>query len=464
MATGISGQEKLSPDSLNAALPHKDPHPLPLASDTPLLIYPNRLSEADVLSSLRTSFIQMDGEAHSSLIQKIPTNSLVLADNLFGLHGLLESGHKATLIYLDPPYNTGMEFQSRQLEHAYSDQLGTAAYIEFMRRRLILMRELLTDDGSIYVHIGYQMVSHLKVIMDEIFGPKNFRNIITRRKCSSKNFTKHQYSNLNDYILFYTKSASYKWNQPGERPNENWIEKEYTKTDSRGRYKLVPIHAPGTRHGATGESWRGMMPPPGKHWQYIPSKLDDFDKAGEIHWSRNGNPRRKVYLTDDKSIPYTDYWERFRDAHHQSIAVTGYPTEKNLAMLRMIVSASSDEGDLVIDPFCGSGTTMHAANDLRRAWIGIDQSFNALKASITRLRHGLEPMGDYVSREEDSDLSDRSNVLELFSGQHSSTNSNKNGAALKLKESLHQATPFSFIVDEDLLKTYRTEICEIALI
>jgi hypothetical protein len=85
MATGISGQEKLSPDSLNAALPHKDPHPLPLASDTPLLIYPNRLSEADVLSSLRTSFIQMDGEAHSSLIQKIPTNSLVLADNLFGL-------------------------------------------------------------------------------------------------------------------------------------------------------------------------------------------------------------------------------------------------------------------------------------------------------------------------------------------------------------------------------------------
>lgn len=463
MATGILGHEKLSADSLNAALSHKEPHPLPSGSDTPLLVYPNRLPEAEVLSPLRASFLQVDAAGHATPIQQIPVNSLMLADNLFGLHGLLTSKHKATLIYLDPPYNTGMEFQSRQLQHAYSDQLGAAAYLEFMRRRLILMRELLTDDGSIYVHIGHQMVSHLKVIMDEIFGYKNFRNIITRRKCSSKNFTKHQYSNLNDYVLFYSKSADYKWNQPGERPDEDWIEKEYPKVDQRGRYKLVPIHAPGTRNGATGETWRGMMPPPGKHWQYVPAKLDEFDRAGEIHWSRNGNPRRKVYLTLDKLVPYTDYWERFRDAHHQSIAVTGYPTEKNLAMLRMIVSASSDAGDLVIDPFCGSGTTMHAANDLGRSWIGIDQSFNAIKATITRLRHGLEPMGDFVSRDDEAPPYDRSNVVDMFGVLHPSTKG-KNSAAGVVKDNGHQPAAFSFIVDDELLETYPAEIREMALI
>jgi adenine-specific DNA-methyltransferase len=463
MATGILGQEKLSADSLNAALPHKDPHPLPPDSATPLLVYPNRLSEAEVLSPLPASFVQVDAAARATPIQQIPANSVILADNLFGLHGLLASKQKATLIYLDPPYNTGMEFQSRQLQHAYSDQLGDAAYLEFMRRRLILMRELLMDDGSIYVHIGHQMVSHLKVIMDEIFGPNNFRNIITRRKCSSKNFTKHQYSNLNDFVLFYSKSSAYKWNQPGERPDEDWIEKEYPKIDRRGRYKLVPVHAPGTRRGETGEPWRGMLPPPGKHWQYAPAKLDEFDKAGEIHWSRNGNPRRKVYLTQDKLVPYTDYWERFRDAHHQSIAVTGYPTEKNLAMLRMIVSASSDAGDLVVDPFCGSGTTMHAANDLRRSWIGIDQSFNATKAAITRLRHGLEPMGDYVSREENNQPDNRSNVLDMFAGLHLPTKG-KNSPAVKVKANDHQPASFSFIVDDELLEMYPEEIREMALI
>lgn len=463
MATGISGHEKLSADSLNAALPHKDPHPLPSDSDTPLLVYPNRLSETEVLAPLQASFVQVEADGRATPIERIPANSVMLADNLFGLHGLLASKRKATLIYIDPPYNTGMEFQSRQLQHAYSDQLGDAAYIEFMRRRLILMRELLTDDGSIYVHIGHQMVSHLKVIMDEIFGPKNFRNIITRRKCSSKNFTKHQYSNLNDYVLFYSKSAYYKWNQPGEQPDEDWIEKEYPKVDRRGRYKLVPIHAPGTRRGETGEPWRGMMPPPGKHWQYVPAKLEEFDKAGEIHWSRNGNPRRKVYLTQDKLVPYTDYWERFRDAHHQSIAVTGYPTEKNLAMLRMIVSASSDAGDLVIDPFCGSGTTMHAANDLRRSWIGIDQSFNAIKAAITRFRHGLEPMGDYVSRDDEEPLYDRSNVLDMFAGLNSPAKG-KNSAASKVNDNGHQPAAFSFIVDDELFELYPEEIRAMALI
>ena len=163
------------------------------------------------------------------------------------------------------------------------------------------------------------------------------------------------------------------------------------------RFKLVPVHAPGTRNGKTGQPWRGMLPPPGKHWQYAPSKLDELDRHGDIHWSRNGNPRRKLYWTSDKKTALTDYWDKYRDAHHQSIKITGYPTEKNLEMVKMIIGASSEPGDLVIDPFCGSGTALHAARDLDRRYVGIDASFSAAKATLRRMRYGLEAMGDYVN-------------------------------------------------------------------
>ncbi|WP_240327396.1 site-specific DNA-methyltransferase [Burkholderia sp. IDO3] len=308
------------------------------------------------------------------------------------------------MIYLDPPYATGRSFSSRKQEHAYHDVLDDAAYLEFMRRRLVLMKEILDDKGSIYVHIGHQMVTELKVIMDEVFGRKNFRNIISRRKCSSKNFTQHQFANLNDYILFYTKTNDYVWNQPTKSATDEWIAKEYSKVDLRGQYKLVPVHAPGTRNGETGMAWRGVLPPTGKHWQYTPAKLEELDAAGEIHWSKTGNPRRKVYLTEGKRIALTDYWEDFRDAHHQSILVTGYPTEKNFEMMKMLVSASSSEGSLVLDPFSGSGSTLHAAEVLQRRWIGIDESFAAAKTTISRLMKGRQPMGDFVTRESNHSL------------------------------------------------------------
>jgi adenine-specific DNA-methyltransferase len=399
MATGISTNEKLSIDSLIAARPHLENHQLPGPEIDVLLRYEGKLSEAKILEGIDSNFAEMlvDGTVKEGQDTLCP-NAFVLADNLMALHKLAESKTKATLIYLDPPYGTGMEFQSRHLvEHAYKDNMCPASYVEFMRRRIILLREVLAEEGSIYVHIGHQMLAHLKLILDEVFGARNFKNLIVRRKCSSKNYTQNQYPNLNDYILFYTKTSKYIWNPPGIEPTEEWIEKEYPKTDAKGRYKLVPIHAPGTRHGSTGLPWREKMPPPGKHWQYTPTKLDAFDLAGEIHWSKTGNPRRKVYLSKGKQVSLTDYWEGYRDAHHQSIPVTGYPTEKNLAMLKVIVSASSNAGDLVIDPFCGSGTTLHAAESLDRKWIGIDQSFSAAKATLKRLRHGLQPMGDYVN-------------------------------------------------------------------
>lgn len=361
------------------------------------LVYQNKMDKKEILK--RESFYFFKKNNLSSLETKcdIEANAVIFSDNFSAMKNMLENYKgKVNLIYLDPPYATGMSFSSRNQQHAYNDDYDKATWLEFIRKRLFIMKELLSNDGSIYVHIGHQMLFHLKVLMDEIFGENNFRNMIVRKKCSSKNYTSKQYPNLNDYILFYSKTNNYKWNKPGVVPDEEWINKEYPKVDGKGRYKLVPIHAPGTRNGETGKAWKGIMPPPGKHWQLTPEKLDELDKNGDIHWSKNGNPRRKVYLPENKIVPMTDYWSNFRDAHHQSIQITGYPTEKNLEMMKTIIAASSDEGDIVLDPFCGSGTTLHAASKLNRKWVGIDRSAHAIETTIKRLKYGLSPMGDYV--------------------------------------------------------------------
>lgn len=403
MAIGLNKAELIGDDAVRA-LRHDHFSPaLPERNTQYTISYPGKLAESEVLRSVSTKYLKISDGARDENVAP-QSNGFIWGDNWFGLHSLIQSGEKAQLIYLDPPYSTGFDFASRKQEHAYNDSLGTAAYIEFMRRRLILMRETLSEEGSIYVHIGHQMVAELKIVLDEVFGAQNFRNIITRRKCSSKNSTRHQFSNLNDYILFYTKSNNYIWNQPQKKASAEWIAKEYTKSDERGQYKLVPVHAPGTRNGATGENWRGVAPPQGKHWQYTPNKLDELDKAGEIYWSKTGNPRRKVYLPENKGLALTDYWEEFRDAHHQSILITGYPTEKNFEMMKMIVGASSSHGGLVIDPFSGSGSTIHAAELLGRQWVGMDESYLSAKTVVSRLKDGRQPMGDFVARDATPDL------------------------------------------------------------
>ncbi|MBD2304604.1 site-specific DNA-methyltransferase [Chroococcidiopsis sp. FACHB-1243] len=338
-------------------------------------------------------------------VEKHPRNRLVYGENLRVLRNLLNDTNvagKIKLIYIDPPYATGSGFESRKQSHAYHDLIDGADYLEFLRHRLILLRELLANDGSIYIHLDDNMAFPIKILMDEIFGSKNFRNWITRKKCNPKNYTRKQYGNISDYILFYTKSENYVWNQAFEAWTDTTAKKEYqyVEEETGRRYKKVPIHAPGTRNGATGQPWRGMLPPRGKHWQYTPETLDEMDTRGEIYWSPTGNPRRKVYLDSSKGIPVQDIWLDFKDAHNQNIKITGYPTEKNLEMLRRIILASSNKDDLVLDAFSGSGTTIAVAEELGRQWIAIDNSPLAIETTIHRLARGTEAMGDFVNSDE----------------------------------------------------------------
>jgi adenine-specific DNA-methyltransferase len=330
-----------------------------------------------------------------------PTNRLYYGDNLRVLRALAADPAicgKVTLIYIDPPYATGGSFESRRRAHAYEDHLVGAEYLEFLRQRLILLRHLLADDGSIYVHLDENAAHPVKVLMDETFGPENFRAWVTRKKCNPKNYTRKTYGNITDYLLFYSKGPEWVWTQPFDARDAEADAREYRHVeDCTGRrYMKVPIHAPGVRNGETGQPWRGMMPPKGKHWQYKPSKLDELDARGEIVWSASGNPRRKVYLDERPGIPVQDIWLEFRDAHNQMIKITGYPTEKNPDLLRRIIQASSRPGDLVLDAFAGSGTTAAVAEDLGRQWLMIDSSALAIDTMVNRLAHGTELMGDFV--------------------------------------------------------------------
>ena len=325
------------------------------------------------------------------------------ADNLDVLNLLVNDKNvsgKVTLIYIDPPYNTGGAFETRDFKLAYDDRFGIQEYLLFMRKRLELMHTLLSDEGSIYVHLDSNMVFHVKVMMDEIFGMQNFKGMITRKKCKSKNFTRRTYGNISDYILFYSKTENPVWNRPYEEWSDEKILKEYPyiEEETGRRYKKVPVHAPGSRNGATGSEWRGMMPPEGKHWQFTPDKLEEMDRNGEIYWSANGNPRRKVYLERSSGIPVQDIWLDFLDVNNQNTHITGYPTEKNIDMLKRIIETSSRPGDLVLDCFAGSGTTLVAAEELGRNWIGVDIGDEAIATIVNRLRYGSKPMGDYVKK------------------------------------------------------------------
>jgi adenine-specific DNA-methyltransferase len=334
---------------------------------------------------------------------KPESNRLYFGDNLPILAALANDPAirgQVRLVYIDPPYATRSVFQSRNQTDAYTDLLAGAHYLEFLRERLIFLRELLADDGSIYLHLDDNMAFHAKVIMDEIFGPGNFRNWITRKKCNPKNYTRKTYGNVADYILFYSKTEDFVWHRPVESWTEEKANKEYQyiEPETGRRYKKVPVHAPGIRNGETGQLWRGMKPPPGKHWQYPPRILDEMDARGEIYWSPTGNPRRKIFLDESNGVAVQDIWLDYRDAHNQNIAVSGYPTEKNSALLTRIIEASSNEGDLVLDCFSGSGTTLHVASQLGRRWIGVDNSREAIAATLRRFGKGLEPMGDFVNK------------------------------------------------------------------
>lgn len=351
------------------------------------LIYVNKKKREEILS-----------EAYNySPLQFKSSKVLICGDNYKAMKGMLSGGYKEKidLIYIDPPFNTNQTFiigqerastisRSKNGEVAYQDEKTLEEYLEFLRQRLILMRELLSTEGSIYLHIDYKVGHYVKIIMDEVFGKDNFKNDITRIKTNPKNFFRKAYGNEKDLILFYSKNPNKNiWNDIRVELNNDELADKFTKKDDYGYYNTIPLHAPGESNGITGLPWRGMSPPEGRHWRTNPKEFDRLDAEGKIEWSKTGNPRIKKYAHEHGGKKIQDIW-RFKDPQNPV-----YPTEKNTDMIKQIIRQSSKENSIVMDCFAGSGGTLVSALELGRKFIGIDNSKSSLSI-INRRLNGIE--------------------------------------------------------------------------
>ena len=352
------------------------------------LNYPNKKTEQEIFDQIPNNTLEQINNSDSPNLL-IQGNNLVALKQLITQHNL---AGKIDLIYIDPPFATNNTFtitdgrastisNSKNGNVAYSDTLKGFEFIEFIRERLVLLKMLLSDKGSIYLHIDYKIGHYVKIVMDEIFGIENFRNDITRVKCNPKNFARKGYGNIKDLILFYSKSDNLIWNEPKVPYTEEDKIKLFPKTEKDGRrYTTIPLHAPGeTQNGKTSQAFKGILPPKGRHWRSEVSILEQWDNDGLIEWSNNGNPRKKIYFDEQEGKRMQDIWE-FKDPQYPV-----YPTEKNADLLDVIVKTSSNENSIVLDCFAGSGTTLKSAQTNGRQWIGVDQSDEAIKAIITKL-------------------------------------------------------------------------------
>ena len=354
------------------------------------LHYKNKRTEQEIFDSIPNIDLHKQNISSSK-------NLLINYNNLIALKYLVTNQNlkgQVDLIYIDPPFATNNTFtitdgrantisNSSNGTLAYKDTLKGAGFIEFLRERLVLLKMLLSDKGSIYLHIDYKIGHYVKVMMDEVFGIENFRNDITRVKCNPKNFERKGYGNIKDLILFYSKSDNLIWNEPKITYSEEDKLKLFPKKDKNGRhYTTIPLHAPGeTKNGKTSQAFKGILPPKGRHWRSNVEVLEQLDSEGLIEWSDNGNPRKIIYFDEQEGKRVQDIWE-FKDPQYPV-----YPTEKNLDLLDLIVKTSSNENSFVLDCFCGSGTTLKAAQINGRNWIGIDESAEAIKTTTMKLNN-----------------------------------------------------------------------------
>lgn len=324
--------------------------------------------------------------------KKEKLNKLFYGENLTILKSLIEDFNlkgKIDLIYIDPPFATNNIFtfsegrsntisNSKGDEVAYKDTLKDEKFIEFIRERVYLLHKLLSDNGSLYLHIDYKIGHYVKLVLDEVFGVDNFRNDICRIKCNPKNFKRKGYGNIKDLVLFYSKSDKMIWNEPKSPYTEKDVEKLFPKTDVDGRkYTTIPLHAPGETKNS--KTFKGIEPPKGRHWRTDVKVLEEWDNQGLIEWSSNGNPRKKIYSEEQEGKRVQDIWE-YKDPQYPK-----YPTEKNIDMLNLIIKTSSNEDSIVLDCFSGSGTTIISSIRNNRRYIGIDKSKEAIKVLRNRI-------------------------------------------------------------------------------
>ncbi|MES2463589.1 MAG: site-specific DNA-methyltransferase, partial [Armatimonadota bacterium] len=319
-------------------------------------------------------------------------NLLVWGDNLMALRELLAdqqgsnrfgTKEKIKLIYIDPPFATKQDFM-KDKETAYRDKVLGAQFIEFLRRRLILLREILSADGSIYVHLDWKKGHYLKAVLDEVFGEENFQNEIVIQRTTSRKGV-NQLGRVHDVAYFYRKGERGIWNPPTIRQGKHNVRGHDLLVEPGGRiFRLSDLSGagPGPSRSFNGKI---MAPPPGRHWGYDQAGIDDLMLRQRIAFTKNGNPRLKTPLDELPGIAIHDVWTDITALNSAAEERVTYPTQKPEELLDRIIRSSSNEGDIVLDCFTGSGTTPAVAEKLGRRWIAMDCGKLAIYTTQKRL-------------------------------------------------------------------------------
>lgn len=366
-------------------------------------------------------------------------NSLYYGDNLAVLRESI-ADESVDLIYLDPPFNSSASYNvlfkspsgevsqaqieafedtwhwNESAERAF-DEVVTGphsdasillkairsalgendmmAYLAMMAVRLIELHRTLKPTGSLYLHCDPSASHYLKILMDGIFGAERFMNEIVWQRTNVHNDSK-TWSRVSDTIFFYTKTNNFTWNKPIAPHSEEHVASKYSNVDSNGRrFTLSDMASPAPRPNMMYE-WKGFAFPP-NGWRYSKETMKRLDDEGRVWYPRtkagefdfNKRPRLIRFLDEMAGTVMGTIWTDIPPLNSQAQERLGYPTQKPLALLERIISASSNEGDLILDPFCGCGTTIHAAQKLTRQWVGIDVTHLAISLVERRLKEAF---------------------------------------------------------------------------
>jgi len=418
-------------------------------------------------------------------MSEIKTNVLYFGDNLEILRNRdYFPPASVDLVYLDPPFNSRADYNvlfreptgersaaqikafsdtwhwDTAAERTYQDIINNAplkvskaiealrefigsndvmAYLVMMTARLVELHRVLKETGSLYLHCDPTASHYLKVVLDTIFGPRNFRNEIVWRRSNAHNKLSRQYGPIHDILLFYSRSERMVFHPPRRAHLRRYVEQVFRYEDERGRYRVNELTGSGTRTGDSGKPWKGYNPTSrGRHWAVSAKLLGDetadlttqemldiLDTTGLVIHPRNpdGLPRYKQYLEEGDGVLLQDVWAyqpysqgtlqgtdegidedvKWLEAGEERL---GYQTQKPMGLLERITLTSSNEGDVVLDPFCGCGTAVVAAQKLGRRWIGIDITHLAITVMRNRLKDsfGLEAPKHYAVIGEPTDL------------------------------------------------------------
>ena len=369
-------------------------------------------------------------------------NKLYFGDNLDILREQVPDG-SVDLIYLDPPFNSNATYNvlfreksgersAAQIqafgdtwhwdigsERAYREvvtegprkladllqamrsflgQNDMMAYLTMMAHRLVELNRVLKPTGSIYLHCDPTASHYLKMVMDAVFGPTRFRSEITWKRYGVHNDVGQgstRFGRVHDILLLYGKSDSVIWNQVFVPLNETYVERTYRYIDKESgrRFTTTPLTGPGgAEKGNPVFDWNGHV----RAWRYSRETMLQLEKEGRLYYSRTGYPRKKLYIDESRGVPVQDVWTDIYSLSGSNAERLGYPTQKPEALLERIIRSSSNEGDVVLDPFCGCGTAVAVAERLGRRWVGIDITHIAISLMKYRLRDTFgEQMSEY---------------------------------------------------------------------